>query len=77
MMSGHDEASLNPLGRQTSDKDGRDGSFEESYKKSRRNKETRKKRTTTMGSWNVRTLKEIGTFYLLIRELSHQKVNIT
>ncbi|GFN85804.1 craniofacial development protein 2-like protein [Plakobranchus ocellatus] len=44
---------------------------------SKRNKKKRKKRTRNIGTWNVRTLKEVGKLGLLTRELEHQDVNIT
>ena len=42
-----------------------------------RNKKRRKKRTTTLGTWNVRTLLDNGKLYLLCRELTAQNIGIT
>ncbi|GFO14132.1 craniofacial development protein 2 [Plakobranchus ocellatus] len=71
---GHDEASSNPSGRPASDTGAQSYTVEGS---SKRNKKKRKKRTTNVGTWDVRTLKEVGKLGLLTRELEHQDVNIT
>ena len=76
--SGHDEVDLNHR-RSTSEDDVQNCSVEVSLLKKTvlKNKKRRNKRTTTIGTWNVRTLLDNGKLYLLVRELAAQNMNIT
>ena len=77
--SGHDEVNLNLSQRRlTSDKGAPNCSVEFSFlKKKKKNKKIRRKRTISIGTWNIRTLLDMGKLHLLIRELEHQEMNIT
>ena len=73
---GYDGAGLNHR-RPVSEIDDQTCRVEVSFLKKSKNKKRRKKRTTTLGTWNVRTLMDNGKLYLLCRELAAQNIGIT
>ena len=72
----YDGAGLNHR-RPVSEIDDQTCRVEVSFLKKSKIKKRRKKCTTTLGTWNVRTLMDNGKLYLLCRELAAQNIGIT